>query len=74
MQWFPCGQSAPNTGGDGGEGILGRLANRIEVDGSVVPDRCERLTGPGYLLFTILLRPAFTQVEPGHIVRVIIGP
>ena len=34
--------SAPNMGADGGESILGRLVDQIEVNRSVISDRCER--------------------------------
>ena len=65
--------STSNMGNDGGESILGRLANQIEVNRSVVPDRSERFAGPGDVFFEILLRPSVAQIKSDRIIRLILA-
>ena len=64
--------SGPNMGADGDQSIIGRLANQIEVDRSIIPNWRKVLTRPGYVIFKILLRPSVAQVKLGNIVRVIL--
>ena len=47
---------------------------RVQVNCSVIPDRCEVFAGPSVAVYDLLLRPAVAEVVSGRMIRVILAP